>query len=104
MTIRTALGRKFRLAHWMVAFGFVAFITSFILGGIFESEIWNVLGCLSVASFFSGMFYQFLGIRCPQCHNRVGSNLEGLTSWFKSQRVIKYCPFCATDLDSDMAK
>jgi hypothetical protein len=48
------------------------------------------------------MGYLFFGIRCPHCQSRVGYNLNGLTSCFKSQKLVKYCPFCAIDLDSEL--
>jgi len=95
MTIRAMLKKKLSLVNWMTILGFVVFIMSCFL----ES---GILALSAFALIFGSVGYLFLGIRCPHCHSRVGYNLSSLTSCFKSQKVVKYCPFCATDLDSEL--
>jgi len=95
MTIRATLRKKLRLVNWMTILGFMAFTVSCFL----ESGI-LALSALALVVFAIG--YLFFGIRCPHCQNRVGYNLNSLTSCFRSQKVVKYCPFCATDLDSEL--
>jgi hypothetical protein len=102
MTIRATLRKKMRLVNLMTALGFVAFPASLILSFVFESRFWDFASFAALGLVVFAMGYLFLGIRCPHCQNRVGYNLNGLTSCFKSQKVVKYCPFCATDLDTEL--
>jgi hypothetical protein len=95
MTIRTTLKKKLRFVNSMVILGFVVFIVSCFL----ES---GIVALSAFALIFGSIGYLYLGIRCPHCHNRVGYNLSSLTSCFKSQKVVKFCPFCATDLDTEL--
>lgn len=95
MTIRVTLKKKLRSVNSIVILGFVVFVASCFL----ESDI---LALLAFALISGSIAYLFLGIRCPHCHNRVGYNLNNLTSCFKSQKVVKFCPFCATDLDAEL--
>ncbi len=104
MTIRATLIRKLRLVNWMTILGFVAFTVSLVLGGIFEFSFWDFASCSALALVVFATGYLFFGIRCPHCQNRVGYNLNSLTSCFKSQKPVKYCPFCAVDLDSELIR
>jgi hypothetical protein len=93
MTIRVALSKKFKLANRMVILGFLTFTVSLFFSSLFA--------CLSLALIAFGMGYLFLGIRCPHCQNRVGQNLNNVASCFKTRNRIKFCPYCAVDLDSE---
>ena len=95
MTIRAILKKKLRFVNSMMILGFLVFIPSCFL----ES---GILALLAFALIFGSIVYLYLGIRCPHCQNRVGYNLSSLTSYFKSQKVVKFCPFCATDLDTEL--
>lgn len=94
MTIRNSLAKKFKLVNLLVLFGFIAFVLSLFFPSLFV--------CVPIGLLVFGFVYLLLGIRCPRCQNRVGQNLGNLKSFSKTGKKLKFCPYCAIDLDSEI--
>jgi hypothetical protein len=51
---------------------------------------------------FAGALLSFMFIRCPKCRARLGQTIALPAAFRQFGPKVKYCPFCAVDLDEQM--
>jgi len=65
-----------------------------------KSFTWLVVIPFLLYIFFT--VYYLKRFRCPECEGRIPSLIGHFGPLRKMAKPVKYCPFCAVDLDSDM--
>ncbi len=79
--------------------GLVFFVLGMILSD--KSTTLPIFPFIGFLVLLLSIIYVFWGIRCPNCRNRL-TPITSYGSPFSVSRKIKYCPFCAIDIDSEL--
>jgi hypothetical protein len=97
MTIRQYIKRRVRWA--LVAF-FGLFAVTFFLPheqGALALTL-GVVGTVgAMVAYFSVLF-----LKCPKCRANIGTTIVVPTAFRLFGREVKYCPYCAVNLDEPM--
>ena len=101
MTIRQQLTRQRRRVFYLVA---LPAWLAFALGMVANQKwmIWPAFLC-----FFGAGIYQIFALRCPVCKGNLGNVLSNGVRVLgmrvgKAWREVRFCPYCATDLDTEI--
>lgn len=100
MTIRGDINKQKKYCNLITIFGLLVIMFGiFIEQGKYFNPITFFLGggILLVSSFIS-----YFKVKCPKCKNKWGHMAIYSGGLFNISKKIKYCPFCAVDLDSDL--
>ena len=82
----------------------VAF-ASFGATGAIASKYQGWFALLPIVSFLgfgAAMLYQLFGVRCGRCRAAIGRALNGTGYLFSVPADFRFCPYCGTDLDTDI--
>ncbi len=101
MTIRDYIKRRVR---WGYGIGFVSWLFIAITGnmGFFGTKT----GFAAIIPFigvfgFSYAILSIMFIRCPKCRTRIGQSIAMYAAFRLYGPQVKYCPFCAVNLDDE---
>ena len=72
------------------------------LMAITENALFGIGIGFGFLGFMGSIFYLFYSLRCPTCTNNLGVFLQGYPGNRNFEKV-KYCPYCALELDSEEA-
>ncbi len=104
MTIRKILNKKKRIVIFTM-------ICGMIVSGIFIKNYAphqnGFPPLITFIGFFVAMLALFLSkfiIRCPVCKGNLGEMMMTSGSPFSISKNIHYCPYCGTDVDTEVQK
>ena len=105
MKIRDKLDKKIAKMTYLVFLFFILFFITLIFGSKQENLIISIISCLLIAFFFlSATFcslYIWFGVRCPKCGMPIRNNYYA-DKWPKLSGLIKYCPHCGVNIDTEI--
>jgi apolipoprotein N-acyltransferase len=56
---------------------------------------------IAFIGFLGCILFLFFALRCPNCRGNMGYTIQWPPSMWGVSERIKYCPFCAIELDTD---
>lgn len=101
MTIREHMNRKKRRFNNLTLAGFAIFLISLLLSTLFGGEVACVVLFVFIGFLLLVFYSHELAFECPRCQG-PWHILTSQTSVFpfSIDRRIRYCPFCAADIDA----
>lgn len=98
MTIRQYIKQRSRWGLLgFVTFSVVTLLLSFDKQGTLAVVAGTVGSMAGLAAYVSVFF-----LRCPKCKANIGTSIVVPTAFRLFGREVKYCPYCAVNLDDPM--
>jgi hypothetical protein len=97
VTIRQHIRRRVRWA-------LIAFVVLFAGTFLLPHKAGPLAVVLGVAGTIGAMvaYCSVVFLRCPKCKANIGTSIVVPTAFRLFGREVKYCPYCAVSLDSEM--